>query len=120
MKVIIAIGAAILSGILMFAAFPSWDFSLLAWLALTPLFLILAHSKASHAFFLSLVFGVAFYTGTFWWMFDLAKYRLLHHAILGVYLTPLMGFFGWAFCIIAARLGPAVAFSAAPSPTLCY
>ena len=47
-------------------------------------------------------------------MFDLPKYRLLHHAILGVYLTPLMGFFGLAVCFIARRWGHASALFAAP------
>ena len=109
-----AICAAILSGILLFAAFPSYDFPILAWVAMIPLFLVLAHSKPLPAFFIAVIFGVVFYTGIFWWMFDLSKYRVLHHAILGVYLTPLMGFFGWAVCIIARRLGPAAAFAAAP------
>ena len=114
MKIIIAIFVACISGILLFAAFPSYDFSILAWLALVPIFLVLVNCKLLHAFFISVIFGVVLYTGIFWWMFDLPKYRLLHHAILGVYLTPLMGFFGLAFCFIAKRLGHASALFAAP------
>lgn len=81
---------------------------------MAPLFLGLARSKPLQAFFISVIFGVVFYTGVFWWMFDLPKYRVLHHAILGVYLTPLMGLFGLVFCVIARRLGVAAALLAAP------
>jgi apolipoprotein N-acyltransferase len=114
LKIIIGIFVACISGILLFAAFPSYDYSILAWFALVPLFFVLASCKPLHAFFISVIFGVVLYTGIFWWMFDLPKYRLLHHAILGVYLTPLMGFFGLAFCLIAKRLGHASALFAAP------
>ena len=114
LKVIIAICGAILSGILLFAAFPSYDFSKLAWFALVPFFLVLISIKPLSGFLVSIIFGVVFYTGVFWWMFDLPKYRVLHHAILGVYLTPLMGFFGLTVCIVARRLGVATALLSAP------
>ncbi len=114
LKVGIAICAVIISGVLLFAAFPAYDFSILAWFAMLPLFFVLLHSKPLQAFVLSVIFGVVFYTGIFWWMFDLPKYRVLHHAVLGIYLTPLMGFFGLAFCVIARRLGSSPALLAAP------
>jgi apolipoprotein N-acyltransferase len=104
----------ILSGVLLFAAFPAYNVSILAWVALVPLFLVLSSNKAVVCFIMSLVFGVVFYTGVFFWMFDLSKYRVLHHAVLGVYLTPLMGFFGLAFYFIASRLGHTTALLAAP------
>jgi len=108
------VGASFLSGIMLYAAFPSHDVSFLAWFALVPLFLIYARSKPFHGFLLSFVFGVVFYSGLFYWMFDLPKYNLLHHAVLGVYLCPLLGLFGWLFCITARRSGLNTALFSAP------
>jgi apolipoprotein N-acyltransferase len=115
----LSIFAALLSGILLFAAFPSYDFHITAWVALVPLFLVLINSRPFSGFFISVVFGVVFYTGLFFWMFDLPKYRILHHTILGVYLTPLMGLFGLAFCVIARRLGIAAALLSVPFIWVC-
>ncbi len=113
-KTIGAIGAIIISGIMLYAAFPSSDLSFLAWFAFVPLFLVLSRSKPFGGFLILVFWGVVFYTGLFYWMFDLPKYRGLHHAVLGIYLCPLLGIFGWLFCFTARRSGMAPALFFAP------
>jgi len=114
LRAFFAVLAALVSGILLFAAFPSYNFSLLAWIALVPLFLVLVRSKPRFSFVLSFFFGVVFYTGFFFWMFELRRYSILHHAVLGVYLCPLTGGFGWMVSHIAKKRGAPTALFAAP------
>jgi apolipoprotein N-acyltransferase len=109
-----ALAAVLLSGALLCAVFPSYDLPFLAWVAFVPLFLVLARCRPAAAFILSFVWGVAFYTGIFFWLFDLPQYNVLHHALLGVYLCPLTGLFGWIFCLLCRRTGPAAALLAVP------
>ena len=108
------VGAAILSGILLFAAFPAYDLSLLAWFALVPLFLVFARVKPLYGIFLSFIFGVVFYTGLFYWMFYLPGYRVLHHVLLGVYLCPLLGVFAGLFFLSARKWGINAALFSTP------
>jgi len=98
----------------MFAAFPCYDQSYTAWFGLIPLLLALAQSRPIKGFFLFFIFGVVFYTGIFYWMFDLPKYKVLHHAVLGIYLCPLLGFIGIGFCFINRRRGIAFALASLP------
>jgi len=114
LKILYAIAATFISGTMLFLAFPSYDFSLSAWFAFVPLFLLLSKSKPSSGFFILFLFGVVFYTGVFIWMFDLPNYMVLHHAILGIYLCPLLGIFGWLFCFIIKRRDFTSALLAAP------
>jgi len=99
---------------MMVAAFPSYDLSFLAWFGLVPLFLAFARIKPLYGVFLSFIFGVVFYTGLFYWMFDLPGYMVLHHAVLGLYLCPLLGLFAWLFCFSAKRRGLTAALVSAP------
>ena len=114
LKIITPAAAASLSGIMMFAAFPSYDLSFLAWFGLVPLLLALLRSRPMYGFLLSLIFSVIFYTGVFYWMFDLPGYRIIHHAVLGIYLCPLMGILGWVVCATARRRGVTAALFTAP------
>jgi apolipoprotein N-acyltransferase len=113
-NITVALTAVLLSGAALSAAFPSYDKPFLAWVAFVPLFCVLARCRPTAAFALCFVWGVAFYTGIFIWLFDLPQYNILHHALLGVYLCPLTGLFGWIFCFLFRRVGPGAALSAAP------
>jgi apolipoprotein N-acyltransferase len=108
------IGLTVVSGALLSAAFPSYDLPFLAWVGFVPLFYALARSRPAAAFVLSFAWGVVFYTGIFFWLFDLPQYNILHHALLGVYLCPLTGLFGWLFSFLWRRVSPAAALIAAP------
>ena len=96
------------------ASFPTYDASFLAWIGLVPMFLALDRVKPVAGFFLSFIFGVVFYTCVFYWMFDLPKYSVLHHAVLGVYLCPLLGIFGAFFCYSTKKYGLTAALFSAP------
>ena len=114
MKAIFVICGAIISGLLLGASFPNYDASFLAWVGLAPLFLALDRVRPIAGFFLSFIFGVFFYTCVFYWMFDLQKYSVLHHAVLGVYLCPLLGLFGAFFCFSSKKYGLDIALFLAP------
>jgi apolipoprotein N-acyltransferase len=114
LKITVALTAVLLSGAALCAAFPSYNKPFLAWVAFVPLFCVLARCRPAGAFALSFVWGVAFYTGVFFWLFDLPQYNILHHALLGVYLCPLTGVFGWLFCFLCRKVSPTAALLAAP------
>jgi apolipoprotein N-acyltransferase len=113
-NITVALTTVLMSGAALCAAFPSYDLPFLAWVAFVPLFCVLAHCRPAAAFLLSFVWGVAFYTGIFYWLFDLPQYNVLHHALLGVYLCPLTGLFGWLFCLLSRKVSLAAALLTAP------
>jgi apolipoprotein N-acyltransferase len=60
--------AAVLSGLLLAAAFPKWDQTYLLVIALVPLFWALRGQSLKGAFFLGLVSGLAHYLGLLYWI----------------------------------------------------
>ena len=114
MHVITAILMSIVSGILLFVSFPAYDLSFLAWFALVPLFVTIAGKKPGHAFLLSFVWGVTFFAGIFYWIFEVPRYRFLHESLFALYLGPCLGVFGLAFNYISRRSGFTAALFAAP------
>ena len=60
--------AAVLSGLLLAAAFPKWDQNYLLAVALVPLFWALRGKSLKAAFWLGLVSGLAFYVGLLYWI----------------------------------------------------
>ncbi len=61
---------AIVSAILLIAAFPDFDFWFLAWFALIPLFFAIEREKESivKSFVSGWIFGVVFFLGSCWWL----------------------------------------------------
>src|SRR5208283_4693936 len=59
---------AAVSGILLAAAFPSFDIHVLAWIALVPLFLALRERTVKEGFFLGGITGIVFFTATVYWV----------------------------------------------------
>ncbi len=59
-----------ISAILLILAFPDFEFSLLAWFALVPLFFAIEREKESvvKSFLTGWLFGVTFFFGTCWWL----------------------------------------------------
>ena len=113
-KIVTGLVATFFSGIMLCGAFPSFDLPALAWVALVPLLLTLTRCKPLSGFFLSFFFGIVFFAGIFNWIFELPKYSLLHHVILGAYLGPLLGLFGLGFCLIGSRRSVTMALFSAP------
>jgi apolipoprotein N-acyltransferase len=60
--------AAVLSGLLLAAAFPKWDQNYLLAVALVPLFWALRRQSRKAAFWLGLISGLAFYAGLLYWI----------------------------------------------------
>lgn len=61
---------AVISAILLILAFPDFDFWILAWVALIPLFFAIEREKESwkKSFFTGWIFGIVFFFGTCWWL----------------------------------------------------
>lgn len=106
--------AALLSGTLLFLAFPKFDLWWLAWIGFLPLFIVLLRERAKTSFLWSYVCGIVFYAGIFNWVLDVPGYRLLHHAILVPYLGLYFGIFGWIFSNLNKQLNPAAALIISP------
>ena len=83
---------SLISGILLAISFPKIDFEYGAWIALVPLFLILASVDSKKAFTFSYITGVVFFTLTIYWisfvsalgMVLLVLYLSLYVAVFGV------------------------------------
>jgi len=113
-NIFFSIAAPLLSGALMFFAFPDYHQAVLAWVALVPVMLAIAGKKPAVAFLLSLVCGICFFLGLFNWILVVSKYSWLHHTLLALYLGSYIGIFGLAFAIISRRINTTAAFFAAP------
>jgi apolipoprotein N-acyltransferase len=113
-RYIFALGAAGLSGVLLFLAFPVHDHGWLAWVGLVPLLAAIAGRRAWFGFLAAYLCGIVFFVGVFGWILDAPGYRILHHALLGLYLGAYLGVFGLTFNLISARIGCNFGYLAAP------
>jgi apolipoprotein N-acyltransferase len=102
------------SGVLLFAAFPSFDLSILAWVGLVPLLLVASGRRPGAAFFLSYLTGGIFFLGIFHWILRIPGYTLLHHALLALYMGSFLAVFGFLFAFLCRRLGFFAALLATP------
>src|SRR4030042_7165225 len=59
---------SLLSGILLILSFPSFDFEVLAWFALVPLFYSIEGKGLRHRFILGFLAGVIFFLGILYWI----------------------------------------------------
>ncbi|HEX9961254.1 MAG TPA: apolipoprotein N-acyltransferase, partial [Pyrinomonadaceae bacterium] len=113
---------AALSAILLVSAFPDFEFALLAWFALVPLFWAIEREKQSmvKSFFLGWLWGIVFFFGTCWWLAYApthygglpapAAYFLVLCACTAVGIFPAI--FSLLFSILLRRLGTYAIFSA--------
>ena len=62
------VALAFISGIILALAFPKIDFSLLAWVAFTPLLWIIQKKTPKHAFVYGWIAGMGFYLCTVYWV----------------------------------------------------
>jgi apolipoprotein N-acyltransferase len=108
------VAVAALSGAMMYAAFPSANLSVFAWVGLAPLLLVVSGKRALSGFLLFYMAGGIFFLGVFHWILEVSGYTLLHHGILAVYLGAFFAVFGLLFAFISSRLGHVQAFVAAP------
>lgn len=114
------VSASMLSGVLLFLAFPTYDLGWLAWVGLIPLLLAISGRSPAQGFFLSLVCGIIHFGGFFSWSFNIPGYKFLHHVLLlGFYFGPFLGTFGLTFNLILRRHSVISAFLAAPFIWVC-
>jgi apolipoprotein N-acyltransferase len=102
------------SSLLLVLSFPNFDLGFLAWVGLLPLFLSITYRRVIYSFLLSLICGVLFFSGTFYWIFAVPKYSLLNHAPLIVYFGLYFGVFGLIYFFLYTRIGIAPTLFAAP------
>lgn len=108
------IAASVLSGILLFLAFPRYDLGFLAFVGLVPLFLGMKGKGPKVNFFLSWTCGLVFFAGAFNWIYQVPGYNSIHHALIIPYLGLYLALFGLAFGLVSRRWGIAAALWAAP------
>jgi apolipoprotein N-acyltransferase len=106
--------AALLSGVLLALAFPTYDLGWVGWVGLVPLLIAISGRSPKYSFFLSFACGLTFFPGVFSWILEISGYTFLHHTILGLYLASYFGLFGLAFTFIAKRFSMNSALFSAP------
>ncbi len=103
-----------MTAVFLVLAFPKYDQGWIAWVGLIPLFITLCVGSGKKAFLLSMICGVFFFTAVFSWTFEIPRYKILHHAVLVIYLGLYFGVFGLLYSVIARRCGIVAALSSAP------
>ena len=93
---------AILSAILLVLAFPGFEFWLVAWVALAPLFFAVEQEKESivKSLFVGWIFGTCFFFGSCWW--------LTHAPITFAGFPVLLAYFLLFCAALAAGFFPAI------------
>ena len=106
--------ASLLSGVLLFWAFPKYDLWWLAWIGFLPLLIVLHRESCKRSFWWSYLCGIVFFAGIFNWVLEVPGYKFYHHAILIPYLGLYFGIFGWLISYLNKHWNPAAAFLSAP------
>jgi len=83
---------AILSGILLWSAFPPWEISEAAWFGLVPLVLAVRGAGSRRSWQLGLVTGLAFWLPGIWWI---SHVTLLGWIVLSAYCSIYLSVFAW-------------------------
>ncbi|MDO8661803.1 MAG: apolipoprotein N-acyltransferase [Candidatus Omnitrophota bacterium] len=96
-QLIIELALALFCGILLAVSFSFSQCWILAWFAFVPLFLALDKQNAKKAFLLSYLSGLAFWTGTLYWLIHVT---LLGQILLIFYLALYLGIFGFLLSFI--------------------
>jgi apolipoprotein N-acyltransferase len=94
---------ALLSGGLLFLAFPRFDLGWLAWMALVPLLVALRGRRPLAALGLGLLCGAVAFRGIFWWINRDQGVTWPDAVALMLYLGAWVGLFALAFTLITAR-----------------
>lgn len=106
--------ACLLSGSLLVLAYPDYDVSWLAWVAVVPLMLAILGTSPKQGFFLCFIFSFVFFSGVCRWIFEVGRYTFLHHLLVNLILGVPLSFFGWAFAFVSSRRGATLALFTAP------
>lgn len=88
------IGLACVSATLLVLSFPKCDFSVLAWISVTPLLVALEGKRLRAAFLLSSITGLLFFPGIFYWIWSVDVFSLFDFLLLAVYLSQYVSLWG--------------------------
>lgn len=94
------IAASVLSGLLLYLSFPKHDFSSLSWVALVPLLLVLKNRKAASAFGLSLLCGLVFSFGLFFWVTTIVAFKWFHFLAWISFVSFFIALFGLILSVL--------------------
>src|SRR5947199_7556787 len=106
---------AALSALLMVCAVPRLDLGAIAWIGLVPLLVALDGKTATAGFLLSYVTGIIFFTGLFYWIWQVPGWNLLDGVLtIGVYLPLYIALWGMTVCWIRRKAGVSAALVGPP------
>lgn len=77
---------SVISGLLLFLAFPNASISILAYIAFVPLLIACARSSSKVAFACGLLSSFIANVGIYYWIFEVSNFKYYHFLILGTYL----------------------------------
>lgn len=100
--------AAAVSGLLITLSFPNWNWDILVWIGLAPLFWAIQEERPWRAFFIGAVFGVAHYLTLLYWIYHVIQFYgglpwFLSIAVL-LLLTCYLALYPAAFCTVTSYL----------------
>ena len=113
-KLMMILFAPVISGVLFVLAFPSHNYSGLAWFALVPLLISIHGRNPLKGFLLAFGFGFISVASIFSWIFEVRGYTIYHHILVASYLSSLFGLYGLGYAFITRRLGSAFGVLSAP------
>jgi apolipoprotein N-acyltransferase len=104
----------VISALLLVLSLPTFDIGWLAWFGLVPLLVAISGRSPAYGFLSFFIYGFLFFSGVCSWLYEVATFRIVHHAIIMTYLGLYFGFFGLTFNFISKRWGAAPAHLTAP------
>jgi apolipoprotein N-acyltransferase len=113
-RIIINLFLIVSSSFLLVLSFPNFNLGFLAWVGLIPLLISINGKNVIRSFFLSLICGILFFSGTFYWIHVVPNYLFFHHIPLIIFFGLYFGVFGLLYSFIYNRLGIIPALFSAP------
>jgi len=88
-----------LSTVMLVLAFPGFGFHFLSWIALIPLFFVIAETAGVRAFLYSFATGCLFHIGLMWWVLGVEGSTSVNFSVMNFYCALYFGLFG----VLASR-----------------
>ena len=104
----------IIAAVLITISYSNYSLNNLAWVALTPLLVVLYGKGLIKSLLISGIFGILYLHGLFHWILDIPSYQIWHHLILLLVFSSLYALFGLFFSLIAKQHNYGTALLAAP------
>lgn len=97
-----------LSGVLVVFSFPPFDYYLLSWVALVPLFISVSWKKPWHAFLLGTLSGFVYFMGAIFWIFNplyfYGNIPFVLSVLIAILLCAYLGIYVGAFSLLFSRI----------------